>query len=179
MVYSFLTKALTEERKGKREKRSSTRSSKFFCVIIFKEIVAYKVGKSRCIRRWEKAESPTVPRQALLTLMKRSVKDMPMKIKASKTTMEEAQVTAQRKRVRKKLDLILDPSYQGFGGHLIFIFALFMPFNDLEDKRVSFNYPYLSSIPAELCRKIIFTASSGTDFTFLGVQEQHLNWFFN
>ena len=109
----------------------------FSCVIIFKEIVAYKVGKSRCIRRWEKAESPTVPRQALLTLMKRSVIVMPMKIKASKTTMEEAQVTAQWKRVRKRLDLMLDPSYQGCGGHLIFIFALFMPFNGLEDKRVS------------------------------------------
>jgi len=115
-----------------------------FCVMILKEIVSYKVGKSRWVRRWEKAESPNVPRQALLTLMKKSVKAMRMKIKASKTTMEEAQATAQWKRVRKRLDLMLDPSYRGFDGPLIFIFALFMLFNDLEDKRVSFFIILLS-----------------------------------
>ncbi|XP_027337893.1 uncharacterized protein LOC113851575 [Abrus precatorius] len=68
--------------------------------------------------------------------MKMSVKVKQMRIKVSKITMEEAQAIAPWTRARERLGLILDPSCRGFGGHLIFIFALFMLFKDLEDKRL-------------------------------------------
>ena len=53
--------------------------------------------------KMKKDMAHNVQRQILLTLMKmRSVKVRPMKSKVRKKTMEEAQVTAQWKRMRKR-----------------------------------------------------------------------------